>query len=506
MGKQASVQRLSAIRFPIPLVLLMLFVPAAVVGCRGPWFQKTDKFDPLLVTEKPEARTPRGFASRLRPSPGENARTTAPRPDSQSRTISDIADEDAGDDLPSESQELFRRQMQALKNMRADATEDLLAKKQADSANFSMSDDTESASFDHPPATPLAQNPVNDSQKTKQKSAADDRAADDRAADDKVNEQVTKHAPKDANSSHPLSKEGLRNARNQPVPGTSPTKPEQPATAQSIPAQAIPAQATDGPASDSLPGENVVAISAKTIKIETAKSDWRVLASETLAALRSESDGVVALSPDQKLSIEAKKRLLSLILDDLDAAMTPIGSLQPHEQEFFQHEFQALHAATDPKGNPVLNRRWTLALQSHRKAQMNLAAVSNLEIQNATFCTEVDSFGIISKFPQYHFRKDQELLLYCELDNFVSTPVKDGFETQLQGSYEIVDSNGRRVADQLLPMDEHVCRNQRRDYFIAYRMYMPQDVKPGRYTLKLTIEDMKGRKFGQTNVDFQIIQ
>ena len=154
----------------------------------------------------------------------------------------------------------------------------------------------------------------------------------------------------------------------------------------------------------------------------------------------------------------------------------------------------------------MLNRRWTLALQSHRKAQMNLAAVSNLEIQNATFCTEVDSFGIISKFPQYHFRKDQELLLYCELDNFVSTPVKDGFETQLQGSYEIVDSNGRRVADQLLPMDEHVCRNQRRDYFIAYRMYMPQDVKPGRYTLKLTIEDMKGRKFGQTNVDFQIIQ
>ncbi len=496
MGKQASVQRLSAIRLPIQLVLLLLFVPAAVVGCRGPWFQKTDKFDSLLVTEKPEARTPRGFASRLRPSPGENARTAAPRPDRPSRSISDNADEDAGDDLPSESQELFRRQMQALKNMRADATEDLLVKKQADSANFSMSDDSESASFDQPPATPLAQNPVNDSQKTKQKTAADDKIADE-----KINEPVTRHSPKDANTSHPLSKEGLRNSRNQPVPGTSPTKPEQNATAQSI-----PTQATDAPASDSPPVESVVAISAKTVKIETAKSDWRVLASETLAALRSESDGTVALSPDQKLSIEAKKRLLSLILDDLDAAMTPIGSLQPQEQEFFQHEFQALHAATDPKGNPVLNRRWTLALQSHRKAQMNLAAVSNLEIQNATFCTEVDSFGIISKFPQYHFRKDQELLLYCELDNFVSTPVKDGFETQLQGSYEIVDSNGRRVADQLLPMDEHVCRNQRRDYFIAYRMYMPQDVKPGRYTLKLTIEDMKGRKFGQTNVEFQIIQ
>ena len=468
MGMQVSIQRSSAkVQLPIRLFLLILFVPAAVVGCRGPWFQKADDFDSLVVTEMNEARTPRGFASsRLRPSPRESSRTAAPRPENQPRTITDSADEiEAGDDLPSERQELFRQQMlamQAMQNMRTEAAEDLLAKRD-ESANFSISDDAESASFDN-------------------------------------------QASKDAKSPHPLSQEGLRDAKYQSAQGTStikstaPTKTEQPKT------PANPAQATVVPAGAIEPIKVGAAVHETKIKIETDKSDWRVLASETLAALQAESGSATALSPDQKLSMEAKKRMLSLILDDLDAAMTPIESLQTHEQEFFQHEFQALHAATDPKGNPVINRRWTLALQSHRKAQMNLAAVSNLEILNATFCTEVDSFGIISKFPQYHFHKDQELLLYCELDNFVSTPVKDGYETQLQGSYEIVDSNGRRVADQLLPMDEHVCRNQRRDYFIAYRMYMPQDVKPGRYTLKLTVEDMKGHKFGQTNVDFQIVQ
>jgi hypothetical protein len=127
-----------------------------------------------------------------------------------------------------------------------------------------------------------------------------------------------------------------------------------------------------------------------------------------------------------------------------------------------------------------------------------------LEIKNANFCTDVHSYGVISKFASANFQPNQELLLYCELDNFSAEPVKDGFETQLQGSYEIVDASGRRVADMLLPEDADVCRNQRRDYFIAYRIYMPQKIEPGRYQLRLTIEDMKGRKFGQTALDFQI--
>lgn len=204
--------------------------------------------------------------------------------------------------------------------------------------------------------------------------------------------------------------------------------------------------------------------------------------------------------------------MLNLVVGDLDAALAPIevlptnGKDYSHEQEYFRNQLQALNDAIDPQGNPVLGRRWTLAMQSRRKAQMHLAAVSNLEVQNVAFCTEVDSYGIITKFPQYHFRLDQELLLYCELDNFVAEPVKDGFQTQLQGHYEIVDTNGRRVADQLLPMDEHVCRNQRRDYFIAYRVFMPKDIQPGSYHLKLTIEDMKGRKFGQSMADFQVVK
>lgn len=238
---------------------------------------------------------------------------------------------------------------------------------------------------------------------------------------------------------------------------------------------------------------------------ESDEMGWRDHLREALRELEEEPE-TAAESPAEKLHRQATSRMLRLALGELDSALQPIEGLQTHEQEFFRHDFQALHDAIDPKGNPVLARRWTLALDSHRKAMAHLAAVSNLEIKNASFCTDVHSYGVVSKFPNPHFKPNQELLLYCELDNFSAEPAKDGYETQLQGSYEIVNASGVRVADMLLPEDADICRNPRRDYFIAYRIYMPQKIEPGRYQLRLTIEDMKGRKFGQTSLDFQIVQ
>ena len=99
---------------------------------------------------------------------------------------------------------------------------------------------------------------------------------------------------------------------------------------------------------------------------------------------------------------------------------------------------------------------------------------------------------------------DQELLLYCEVDNVAAIKVKDGYESQLQGSYEIVDSQGRKVADQLLPVEAEICQNHRRDYFIVYKIFMPQQIAAGNYQLRLMVEDSKVRKFGQCNLDFKI--
>ena len=68
------------------------------------------------------------------------------------------------------------------------------------------------------------------------------------------------------------------------------------------------------------------------------------------------------------------------------------------------------------------------------------------------------------------------------------------------------------VAERQLPLDREVCRNYRRDYFLAYPIYMPDGIGPGRYRLELTIEDRKaegkyqGRKLGEGLIEFAIRQ
>lgn len=245
---------------------------------------------------------------------------------------------------------------------------------------------------------------------------------------------------------------------------------------------------------------------AKTNQNEKSLSKemgWRDLVREAIRR-KAEERPTSPVNPIENLHDQATDRLLWLALGEIEETLKPIEGLQSNETDYFKYNFQSLHDAIDPAGNPVLSRRWTLASDSHRRALSHLSAVSSLEIKNATFCTEVTSFGVMNKFPNNQFRPGQQVLLYCELENFVAAAVKDGYETQLQGSYEIVDANGRRVADLLLPPDADFCKNQRRDYFIAYSIYMPEKLEKGRYQLRLTIEDMKARKFGQSTLDFQV--
>ena len=74
----------------------------------------------------------------------------------------------------------------------------------------------------------------------------------------------------------------------------------------------------------------------------------------------------------------------------------------------------------------------------------------------------------------------------------------------MQGSYQILDAAGERIADHTFPVEEELCRNRRRDYFIPYRMWMPKNIPAGQYVLQLTIEDAQGKKFGQSSITFQI--
>jgi hypothetical protein len=250
---------------------------------------------------------------------------------------------------------------------------------------------------------------------------------------------------------------------------------------------------------------SVVTASAIVAKpMVSENTSWNHSLSDTILKLENEIRENSFHDENLRLSQEMTLRFLYLANRKLEDAARPIEGLDDNEQEYLRYQVQALFDASNPDAMPVRSRRWSLVMNSQRTATNKLAAASNLEVRSAAFCSDVQNYGVITKFPKYIFKPDQEVLLYCELENVFAQEVKNGFETQLQGTYEVIDANGRRITDQLLPMEKEICQNHRRDYFIIYKIFMPAKIEPGQYQMRVMIEDMKGKKFGQTSLDFQV--
>lgn len=263
---------------------------------------------------------------------------------------------------------------------------------------------------------------------------------------------------------------------------------------------------TTAVATTSAADESAVVSASATMPtpMPASATTWNASLSQAIAGLEKQLEDGTDKDENLRLSREITLRMLYLSQRRLNDAVRPIEGLDPHEQEYLRHQAQALFEASNPDAMPIRSRRWSLVMNSQRQATNQLAAASNLEVRSLAFCNDVQGYGVMTKFPKYQFQPDQEVLLYCELENVMAEQVKGGYETQLQGTYEILDANGKRVTDQLLPMEKEVCQNHRRDYFIIYHIYMPARIEPGKYQMRVTIEDAKAKKFGQADLDFQI--
>ena len=188
-----------------------------------------------------------------------------------------------------------------------------------------------------------------------------------------------------------------------------------------------------------------------------------------------------------------------------DQAVLEMDGFSEEEQEYLRHQLLALWTIIDPGGHPVPGRRFSTALPQLREATKFLAASTDaLDVRSLAFCTEVEAYGQIKEFSRSRFKPGQQVLLYCEIDNFTSRQLSEGFETHLRGSYSVYNESNQKVYSQLLPADKQISRNYLRDYFIVYEMYLPKQLADGSYRLELTMEDVGGKKYGQSSIPFEI--
>ncbi|MBN1910275.1 MAG: hypothetical protein JW818_11090 [Pirellulales bacterium] len=230
--------------------------------------------------------------------------------------------------------------------------------------------------------------------------------------------------------------------------------------------------------------------------------DWRGLLTQAIAGL--EQSLAQADSTEASHADHARLRLLQLAAGHRDEALQPIPHASPAESDFWSKEFYGLAALLDTSQIPEPTRRAAEAKRHLNDATVSLSELAPLEIRNLAFCRKVQSYGNIERFPTYVFKPGDPVLLYAEVENYRSEPTPKGYCTVLKNSYQIFDSAGNRVEERSSAPTEDYCDHPRRDYFVGCEFNLPNRLYPGKHTLKLTVEDLKGQRVGESSIEFEV--
>jgi len=230
--------------------------------------------------------------------------------------------------------------------------------------------------------------------------------------------------------------------------------------------------------------------------------EWRQRLNGAIEALEAETSANPTTPAE--LTQQARLRLLYAAAGRREDAARPILDAAPATQEFLSKELEGLGTWLDAEHVPDPIRRAVEAKPALSEALAKLGETAPLLVRNAAFCTQVLSFGCITRIEKYEFFQDQNVLLYAELENFVPEPIEKGFRTSLRSGYQILDNLGRQVVWREFAPTQDYCKNARRDFFIAYHLRLPKQIAPGKYMLRLLIQDTTRLKTGQASIEFTV--
>ena len=196
-------------------------------------------------------------------------------------------------------------------------------------------------------------------------------------------------------------------------------------------------------------------------------------------------------------------RLLYLMAQRQEQALTAIPGIETSQQEYWQQLIWAVSNNLDTAQFPDAAERAAQTVPPLSGALRQMREQSALSIKNMTFCRKISYFGNYERFPRNEFTPGHEVLLYTEIENFVSALTEDGeYRTSLKSLIEITNSEGQVVWTKGFPSTEDYCRNPRRDYFHNYQFYIPEGLSTGAYSLKLTIVDELSKKRVSNSLNF----
>lgn len=233
-------------------------------------------------------------------------------------------------------------------------------------------------------------------------------------------------------------------------------------------------------------------------KDQQTQLNWRSQLSRTIEVFEAE----LAKHNGESETSDRLQTGLS-ILKALESGFSIETGQGSHSQEelrlYWSHQIDAINELLKTSSS-VSGTAASTALHHLQSAVHELAAIADLSLPFAVFCNKVTGFGQFRTFDSSEFDANQNVLVYCEIDNFAPLlETKDGvtnYQTQLSSAFWITNGSNEIVQQQDFPVVTDNARNLRRDFF----MHLPvtfADLPPGEYELQVEVRDHGSDKTGR---------
>lgn len=226
------------------------------------------------------------------------------------------------------------------------------------------------------------------------------------------------------------------------------------------------------------------------------------VASLNLRALLEQS----AAQDDPSFAAQLDARLMWLIAGDDAQARTPLESVSKEQQELAGRIIEAVRAVRSAHMGD-LPRGVSDASRELAALQDSLRSLHDLSIPTLRICSAVRGFGQFDPIEPATFAAGatNELVLYCEVRDFVSEKRDDGqYYTTFAMRTAIINRSGETVLELRDEKIEDRSRNRRTDCFVPRLVRLPATLGAGGYVAKVTLEDKLGGKVAESQAAFEL--
>lgn len=218
---------------------------------------------------------------------------------------------------------------------------------------------------------------------------------------------------------------------------------------------------------------------------------WKDSLEATIAHLEEE---LKSLSGPTDESENLQKCLQILNSVDNDRGFVDmVNHLKSLQESLPKPQYDALRKIIEATG-----QNQSSLLEQLRAAMDRVAPTANLRIQNATFCTAVNGFGKVDRFDEDRFAIDDEVLVYCELDNFAEEKATGSSNVathrcRLDAQVEFINDSGETLFVESFADITDESESDRKDFYLFFRFRIPK-LPIGTNRVQIRFHDKIGRK------------